>query len=217
MRVVHIGDLRSSLAQPEYAGSIGVVEICGGEGGVGKLCVRSRWTRGANFDLVTWFDLIEAKHQNELLKYIEQFQPPAIILRPPCTAFGLGCHLNRYIHTGTWSRSRKIGDCLVEFAAQLCRIQFGANRHFLAENPASSELFGLQCSSATGGTGKVVKINGPQSAFGLVVDGQPIYKNITLLAGSTLPIEPFKCYNSTCRCHGTLEGRSGSISKFKLA
>lgn len=58
--VIGINDLLVFLAKLEYVGNgIDVVELFGGEGGVGKFYVRRRLRRGQTFDLVTGFDLID--------------------------------------------------------------------------------------------------------------------------------------------------------------
>ena len=49
-KVVHIEDLNTYLAQPALKGSVGLVEIFGGEPGVGKFSIRRRLARGGKFD-----------------------------------------------------------------------------------------------------------------------------------------------------------------------
>ena len=75
------------LAQPENKGHVDVVEIFGGESGVGKLCIRRRLVRGENFDLVTGFDLTDKKQQEEVVKYFNTFKPLVALLGPPMYRF----------------------------------------------------------------------------------------------------------------------------------
>lgn len=56
------------------------------------------------------------------------------------------------------------------------RLQLGAEMHFLLENPAGSSIFDLECFREVWESGRVVAINMPQCALGLVVERQPIYK-----------------------------------------
>ena len=216
--VVHIKDLFSAFAQPEYAGSMNVVQVFwGDEGCVGKLCVRRQLARGVHFDLVSGFDVIGAMHQKEVLKYVEHFNCLTVGLGPLFTGFGHWSHFRQYIHPEIWSRSRKVGECLAEFVALVCRMHCCVNGYIFVESPAGSELFRLQCFTAVWDAGEVVNINVPQCAFGLVVDGQSIYNNNVLIAGIAVSIELCRGVNCTCGYHGTLEGRSGSIPMVKFA
>ena len=55
---IDVNDLLEFLAKPENVGNrVDVVELCCGEGGVGKLCIRRRLRRGERFDIIIWFDL----------------------------------------------------------------------------------------------------------------------------------------------------------------
>ena len=49
---MHTLDSCKYLSRPDKVGAVDVVELVGGESGVGKLCVRRRLTRGADFDIV---------------------------------------------------------------------------------------------------------------------------------------------------------------------
>ena len=137
------------MAKPENVGiGIDVAELFGGEGGVGKLCIRRRLRRGRNFDLVIGFDLVNEEQQEQVLSYFRKHKPLVVVLGPPCTGFGHWSHLNRYIHPDIWSNSRKTGECLAASIARVIRVQFDAGRHLIFENPAGLELFHLACIDA---------------------------------------------------------------------
>ena len=62
-----------------------VVEVFGGESGVGKLCIRRRLIRGGEiFDLVAEFDLTRKDHQEEVVRYFDTHKPLVAVLGPPC-------------------------------------------------------------------------------------------------------------------------------------
>ena len=63
----------------------------------------------------------------------------------------------------------------------------------------------------------MVKCNVPQCAFGLMIDGMPIYKNTTLFASSSLLLALVKGVTCIHDSHGTLSGRCGSVVKTKFA
>ena len=50
--------------------SIDVCEICGGEAGVSKICIRRRLKTGENFDIVAGFDLTQKAEIAYLWKYL---------------------------------------------------------------------------------------------------------------------------------------------------
>ena len=78
--VIEIEGLMTYLAQPHLQGSVDVVEIFGGESGVGKLCIRRRLRRGDNVDLVAGFDLTQEGNQMIVEQYIKEYRPLVIVL-----------------------------------------------------------------------------------------------------------------------------------------
>ena len=75
----------------------------------------------------------------------------------------------------------------------------------------------LACFESIWDSGRVVNINVPWCALGLVVHGQPDYKNTPSMASSTLFIEPFRGLTRICPSHGTLDGRCDETAKAKFA
>ena len=53
---LHVDDLDSFLTSDANLGTVDVMEIFGGEGGVGHLAIRRRLKSGGNIDLVTGHD-----------------------------------------------------------------------------------------------------------------------------------------------------------------
>ena len=106
---------------------------------------------------------------------------------------------------------------LATSAARVVRLQMSVGRHFLLENPPGSGLFELDCFKSIWAIGKVVPINVPQCALGLVVDGHPIYKHTTLWSSSTLMLKPCLGVQCTNSAHGRLSGSVGGSVRIKLA
>ena len=149
--------------------------------------------------------------------YIDKYEARVIALGPPCTGFGHWSRLSRDINPDTWHKSGKVGECLARFATHVCNVQLGGNRHLLAENLAGPELFNLACFEAICNICRCVTIKVPQRALGLIMDGQPVCGDTSLLANSSLLVAPFKGPKCTCTSHGALEGRCGNIATTKLA
>lgn len=82
-RVVHIEDSGTYLAQPELKSRVDIVEIVGGESGVGRCCIRRRFVRGWNFCLVTGFDLTKRSHHEDVIEYFNIRRPLVASLGPP--------------------------------------------------------------------------------------------------------------------------------------
>ena len=135
--------------------------------------------------MVAGLDLTKEEHQKEVERCIQVNKPFVVITGPPRTGFGhwsLLCiyvyiYIYIYIHPDTWSLTRQIGEHLVASAARVCKIQSSSGSHLLVENLAGSELFGLPCSQEIWNTDRVVRVNVPQCTLGLMVGGQPVYKN----------------------------------------
>ena len=151
------------------------------------------------------------------MRYLFIWKPLVVVMCPPCAGFGHWSHLSRYIHPETWGKFRKVGECLAAFAAKVCWVRLNCGRHSLVEDLAGSELFRLACFETIWGTGACVTINAPQCALGLMVDGQPIYKNTIALVSGTILLGPFWSVCCTCRAHGALEGYLGSTPTTKFA
>lgn len=85
---MHTSELSAYLFQLAFAGAVDVLELFGGERGVGKLCARRRFKGGANFDLVIGLDFAKEEHQRAVIEHIEAPQFVVVILGPPRTSFG---------------------------------------------------------------------------------------------------------------------------------
>ena len=112
-----------------------------------------------------------------LQKQIEMYKPLAVNLEPPCTSFGQWAHLSKAMHPETWSRSREAGECLGQFAANLCKLQMSGHMHFILQNLVGPGVFSLVCSRQLWDSRKVVSINAPQCALVVKVSGEHVYKN----------------------------------------
>ena len=194
-----------------------MLEIFNGNGGMGEACVRRRLHSGENLDLVAGFDLCNPVHQRHVLNHNGEHKHLVIILAPPCTSFGHWSHLNRVLHPATWRSSRRTGELLVAFAAQGIMLQLYVGRHFWLEDPAGSGIFCLVSFREIWASGRVVAINVPECALGLIVHGQPIYKITTLWASSTSLLKPFQGIRCTHASHGVRTDMLGSVARTKLA
>jgi hypothetical protein len=65
-----------------------LVELCGGEGRVSTIVIRRHLKAGANFDLITGWDLNDERQQNLVLKYLDECRPLVVIMGPTCKPFG---------------------------------------------------------------------------------------------------------------------------------
>ena len=164
-------------------------------------------------DLRTGFDLTKVPDQRLVLSYSNEHKPFVVIL-----SFGSWANLTRFLHPATWEETRRIGELLATFAARIVRLQIEANRHFVLENPAGSGLFHLECFKRVWESGKVMSINVPQCAFGLVVDGIPVRKDTTLWASNSLLLKLFLGVRCDHQKHRVLSGTTaGGVPRTRLA
>ena len=127
----------------QQPGKRDVMELFGGKGETTKLAVRRKLLTGANFDIVCNIDLTDPFQIEHLWHYIRATQVEVIICAPPCTSFGPWARFNRVHHFDTWNYNHKIGLLLANLTAEICLYQLTKNRHFVIENPWSSEIWSL--------------------------------------------------------------------------
>ena len=118
-----------------------IMEIFGGKAGVTRIATRYRLRTGPNFDLVSGIDLSDAQEINTLWQYLYTYKPRFVVAGPPCTALGGWSHYNRVHHPETWEAKYKVGKALGELVAQIAHFQISQGRHFVIENPISSDLW----------------------------------------------------------------------------
>jgi hypothetical protein len=86
-------------------GTLDMVEICGGVARTSTIAVRRRLRTGANFDLVTDWDLNDPKQQAEVKRYFRKFQPLVAIMGPTCKPFGKLANYNYWHNYDAWLKS----------------------------------------------------------------------------------------------------------------
>ncbi len=88
----------------------------------------------------------------------------------------------------------------------------------MLENPAGSDLFALTCMIRVWATGRVVSMNFPQYATGLVSpEGLPVLKWTTLWASDERLVESFRTLKCTHQSHAELAGSFQGKSRTELA
>ena len=139
-------DWNSFLSLDRRHGQVDVCELFGGDGITTQLCARYYELRsGFNFELRQGFDLLNPQHEQYLFEYLKACKPIVVVMAPPCKSFGPWARLNRVIHPELFQKSRKDGECLGRICANVARLQLEQGRHFVCEQPQSSEMFDMQC------------------------------------------------------------------------
>ena len=135
--------------------------------------------KGLTFDLHgdadgrSWNFLLAADRREALARIREQ-RPYLVIGSPPCTAFS---RLNdgwnyRRMDPAVVLRRKVEGRVLLEFAAQVYRVQLAAGRHFLHEHPASASSWAEPCMQKLRSAHGVHEVVGDQCRFGLLSPGE---------------------------------------------
>ena len=206
-KYVPLTELHTYLSEPHRRAQLDVMEICGGMGGVSRICIRRRLRVGINHDLVTGVDLTSSRDVALLMQYIHHHQPAVIVMGPPCTSFGNWANLNKAINSETYAKSRWIGERIARVCAKIARIQVEAGRHYLIENPRGSQLFSLPEYEALMRTTAVTVVNFPQCSVGLLSpEGLPLLKWTTLWASCPELLEDFRGLFCKHTAHGELVG-----------
>lgn len=192
-------------------------EIFGGAGGVCKIGIRRGLRGGRNFDLVSNYDLTSKAAVQALRNYVDEFQPRVIVMGPPCTAFGPWAHYNRVHAREAWKRSYDIGLPLAELAAQIATYQLQHKRHFICENPWSSEMWALSCWQKLLMDDRVCFVRCDQCELGLLSpEGLAMHKPTCFVASSEVLVRRLEKKCSGNHAHqqvaGSLPGY-GPLSK----
>jgi hypothetical protein len=135
--------------------------------------------KGLTFDLRgdadgrSWNFLLAADRREALTRVRAQ-KPYLVIGSPPCTAF---CQLNQrfnYKRMRPEEVQRRMveGRVLLEFAAQVYRLQLAGGRHFVHEHPASASSWAEPCMQRLRCTPGVSEAVGDQCRFGLRSAGE---------------------------------------------
>ena len=97
-----------------------IVEICGGEGRVSTLAIRRHLETGANFDLITGWNLNDENQQNLVMRYLDNCQPLVVVMGPTCKPFGTLPNYNYWYNHPAWLRSYEdAAPLMVDSAAML--------------------------------------------------------------------------------------------------
>jgi hypothetical protein len=120
------------------------------------------------------WNFLLAADRREALTRVRAQKPYLVIGSPPCTAF---CQLNQRFNYKRM-RPEKVqrrmveGRVLLEFAAQVYRLQLAGGRHFVHEHPASASSWAEPCMQRLRCTPGVSEAVGDQCRFGLRSAGE---------------------------------------------
>ena len=202
----------------QFSGQHDVCELFGGEGGVSKICFRRGMKTGPCFDVMSGFDLTDAKQIDALWKYLIKFRPRVIICAPPCTSFGAWSRINKIRAYDTWLANRRIGEILANLTADICLWQLANRRHFLVENPAQSEMWQLPCWLAVLKDPRVCTALLHQCQVGLVdPEGLPTLKPTKLVASCNSLVRRLRRKCPGLHRHALLAGAYKGIARCRFA
>lgn len=132
------------LALDSRPGIHDVAELFGGDGNTINLSIKRKLVGGRNFDLTTNINLLDESEVAGLWKYLIEHAPRVVVVAPPCTAFGPWSYINRKRNPAGYFQARRVGKKLADLAADVCLYQLYNGRHFIAENPRTSQLWDLE-------------------------------------------------------------------------
>ena len=94
-------------------GSVDILELCGGTGGITHAAFRRGMSSGGNLDLTTQVDLGNPTTQKAVLHYLNTCNVLVTILQPMCRTTGPTSYFNYYKYYDTWVQtpSRRSTTC----------------------------------------------------------------------------------------------------------
>ena len=158
-------------------------------------------------------------HEVELLfEYFRVYKPKVLLAGPPCTSFGPWSHYNKVHAHSTWHKNHIIGVKLAELTVALCEIQAKHHRHYVVENPATSEIWKLNC---------FVQLFSKHETFYAYLDqcmvglsdptGIPTKKPTMFIASADCLIKRLRRNCNKAHQHAQLAGNVNGISRCKHA
>ena len=195
-------------------------ELFGGKAGTTNLCIRQGLHCGPNFDISVNINLCDPQEIKKLWDYLLEFRPKVIIAGPPCTAFGAWSRYNRMQAAShdTWQKNYKIGKALADLTAEICIWQVQHGRHFVIENPATSDMWDLPKMKELRHHSNTVEITCDQCMLGLRdPEGHFTRKSTKFIASDIRLIQRLgkRCDHS--HHHEPLAGNVNGISRCKYA
>ena len=92
-------DLEEALALlVKHPGKEIVMELFGGKGSTGLLCIRKKLGTASNFDVAVGIDLLNPKHVQAMKEHLLRHKPLVLVCGPPCTSFGAWSRFNSLLH-----------------------------------------------------------------------------------------------------------------------
>ena len=129
------------LKKGQRNGQLQVVKelYCGADGGaVSKEARMKEVAIGRPYDLLMGDDLLDAEQQHRVLEEIRKEQPFLVIIAFPCTAWS---SLSNFKPGEQRMREQLQASQHLRFVRRVCALQVEAGRHYLLENPASSQAW----------------------------------------------------------------------------
>ena len=169
-----------------------IVELCGGRGHTSYLCIRRQMSAGHNFELVTGCDLTDSSTQTRVLSYLEVARPLVIVMGPTCGPFGPLGRWNRVINPQGWLESMSHAEPLASFCGKVALHQLKHDRHFLCEQPQSSELFRVEPWLSVVNNPQVLSVVFHQCRVKQYVNGLLCRKATELVSSAVELLKPFE-------------------------
>ncbi|OLP83040.1 hypothetical protein AK812_SmicGene36245, partial [Symbiodinium microadriaticum] len=189
---VDVDEMLSLLASPAYASwGAEVVELYGGSGPSGQLCVRRKLSTGQCLDLVASASFSDAGTQGKFLSYLSHAQPLLVILAPK-NSVGTTSTSNTYVSVGS-HRSVALAEAtaLSRFTGEVARHQAQSNRFFLCEQPYPSRLYQVEPWPVLRARADCYRVVLDQCMLGPQADGQLLKKPTELVSNAVQILQSF--------------------------
>ena len=129
------------LRKGQKTGQLRLVKelYCGADGGaVSREARKQNIAIGKPYDLLLGDDLLDSKDQRKVLEDIRTEQPFLVIIAFPCTAWS---SLSNFKPLEQRVYEQTLANRHLSFVRRVCALQVEAGRHYLLENPASSQAW----------------------------------------------------------------------------
>ena len=157
-----------------------VLEIFAGSARMTSACQKAGITVGPNIDLLTGYDLLLPRGQEDTWEVVLQGEPEVIFMAPPCTCWS---SLSNVRPEADRLERRRLALPMVSFCADVASYQHERNKYFLIENPETSQMWNTESMTALSQMNGVRRTTIHMCAYGLVdpATGCAMKKPISLL------------------------------------
>lgn len=127
--------------QPVHRGKIDFLELFSGSARLSQVAAMNGLRVGQPIDLRTGYDILTSEGRAKCMKIIEEQRPEVVFMAPVCGPWSILQNINDWYKV---EEKRKKYLPMIEFCVRVAKYQLAHGRHFIMENPQTSQMWYTQ-------------------------------------------------------------------------